>query len=115
MNTLRSETVIKAKANGICTQCLKQPAMGGRLQCERCIETNKRKRIKRKDKYAEYQARNWDKNIRTPERKAVLAFCIAHNICTRCMGRPTTSGRRNCEICLERKAHWKRLAKQRQT
>jgi hypothetical protein len=100
--SLRAEAVKKAKRKGICTQCLKHPAINGRVQCQRCIDTNKRKRKANPEQYAMYQARNYDKHKQTPERKAVIQFCVEHYICTKCMRRPTTSGIFTCEVCRDR-------------
>jgi hypothetical protein len=105
--SVRQHAVQFAKKRGLCTQCLKNPHAKERLQCTRCINTNKRKRERRKHKYDEYQARNHDANLKNPYRKIIIQHAIEENICTKCFGRPTTTTRQ-CDICLERKLRWAR-------
>jgi len=40
---IRAQAVEQARAEGLCTQCLKNKAAPHRFQCQRCIDTNKRK------------------------------------------------------------------------
>jgi hypothetical protein len=111
--SLRSEAVAKAKELGLCTQCLKNKAMAERMQCERCIETNKRKRERRKKKYDAYQAQNHDRrNLNNKYRKKMIAYAIEQNICTKCFGRPAKE-LKQCDICLERKRRWALKAKKK--
>jgi hypothetical protein len=104
---LRSEMVSKAKSQGVCTQCLKNKATKDRLQCQRCIDTNKRKRERRKHKYDEYQANNYDKTLKNRLRQKVIDFAYENRICTKCFSRKATDTLRQCDICLERKRRWK--------
>ncbi len=111
VKTLRQQMLIKAKKQGICTQCLKHPAQTGCRQCERCINTNRRKRDMSAEKYKEYTASAYDyrKFIvqHNPLRMKVHAFAKRNGICTKCFGRPADKPKVQCELCLERRRCWK--------
>jgi hypothetical protein len=106
MSQIRAKAVAEAKKAGICTQCLNNRATKGRVQCQRCIDTNKRKREKRKHKYDEYLARSYDKSLGNEYRDKIIRYAARNKICTKCFGRPTLE-HRQCDICLERKRRWK--------
>jgi hypothetical protein len=109
--------VKKAKKMGVCTQCLKLKRLKNRLQCQRCIDTNKRKREKRKALYAELQAKSYDYKVlassKNPLREKIMAYAVEQGICTKCFGRPAEVPLRQCAICLERKRMWKLKAQER--
>ena len=50
MNRNPYRTIIAsfAKKKGICTQCFSKPSAKGMVQCQQCIDINKRKRTKQK-------------------------------------------------------------------
>ena len=84
MALLRQQAVAKAKKMGICTQCLKLKAIKSRMQCQRCIDTNRRK---------------W-KTSTNPFRQKIMDYAEEHNICTRCFCRDTTGSEiRQCVTC----------------
>lgn len=108
MSELRSKVVDEARKAGICTQCINRRATKDRLQCQRCIDTNNRKRAKRKHKYDEYQTRNHDRrSLNNKYRTKINEYAITVGICTTCHGRPVSGDLRQCDTCLERKRRWK--------
>lgn len=111
INTLRQEMVAKAKERGICTQCLKHKALQNCRQCRRCIDTNVRKRVKRSEKYKEYQAKAYDyrkfMTQKNPLRMKIHAYAKKLGICTKCWGRPADKPNAQCALCLERRRCWK--------
>lgn len=105
--SLRSVAVQKAREEGICTQCLKNKAAEDRRQCQRCIDKNREKRLRKPEQYSKYQATNFDRSLSTEASKKVINFCIKNKICTRCHVRYTDGEFRNCERCLARKRKYK--------
>lgn len=88
--SIRGEAVERARAQGLCTQCLKNKTASHRYQCQRCIDTNHRKQ----------------------ERKRMKAD--RENLCSRCGRAPRREGRKTCDPCAEklrerwRKGYYKR-------
>jgi len=117
VNTLRQEMVIKAKKLGICTQCLKHKALPNCRQCQRCIDTNKHKRVLRSEKYKEYQARAYDyrkfMTQNNPLRRKIHEYAKKLGICTKCFGRLADKPNAQCDLCLERRRCWKHNMKSR--
>jgi hypothetical protein len=98
MAVLRQQAVKKAKKMGICTQCLKLKSIKDRFQCQRCINTNRRKYKKRKAV---------DKDLCrsiNPLRQIIIKYARDNAICTKCFGR-TTKGSEyfQCAICRTKK------------
>ena len=82
---IRAESVAKAKAIGICTQCLKLRALKHHYQCQRCIDTNRKKR-------------------RIKEMKV-----DREDNCRRCGKKPRVENRTLCADCGERaREAWRR-------
>jgi hypothetical protein len=59
MLSVRQRAVKKAKKMGICTQCLKHPATEARYQCQRCIDTNRRKQKMRLERPEGMSDEDW--------------------------------------------------------
>ncbi len=110
MSIIRSEMVKEAKRTGVCTQCFRNPTQKF-LTCDRCLETNRRKRLKRRGKYLEYQAscRDFKKQCASHNklRIKVMNYAESQGICTKCFGRPAEQSLRQCDMCLERKRVYK--------
>ena len=82
---IRAQSVAKAKKIGICTQCLKLKALKHHYQCQRCIDTNRKKR-------------------RDKEMKA-----DRENNCKRCGKKPRFEGKMLCADCGEKaREAWRR-------
>lgn len=95
MSTIRSEMVIKAKSMGICTQCLRLKSLKNGNQCQRCLDTGRRK----------YKMRCARAN---PLRRKIMNYASKHDICTKCFGRSTKdTDCAQCEVCREVKRMWK--------
>ena len=59
--SIRAMAVQEAKEQGLCTQCLKHPHADERLQCQRCIDTNRKKWREQKRRLA---MGKWSKKAR---------------------------------------------------
>lgn len=81
--TIRSKAVEEAKRNGICSQCLKHKAKEHMWQCERCINTNRRKR------------------------ERMNQMTKSTNMCVQCNKHPREEGKKRCPSCLAKgRAQW---------
>lgn len=86
--SLRTIAVRVARDRGICSQCLKNPAAPERMQCQRCIDTNRRKQQQRKISF----------------RRRINAYAFKIGACTRCFSRSAQKPYKVCQECRDYKS-----------
>lgn len=95
--SLRTIAVRIARDTGVCSQCLKNKALPERMQCQRCIDTNRRKQQHRKISF----------------RRRINAYAVKIGACTRCFSREAQKPYRFCQECRDYKSVWRRKISRR--
>jgi len=104
MTVSRKMLEAQARNLGICISCTTNAvAAHNCVRCRKCINARSSARKMRKPKLSKVLSEPRNYGGTNPLRKKIMDYAAKHGICTKCCGRLSSFGHRQCEMCLERK------------
>lgn len=93
------------KKIGVCTRCGKNKVFGDFRTCDEC---QAEMMIYRKNHYTTEQKQKWQEKFKVKEKEQYHER-LKMGLCTKCGKRKPKTGRKKCEMCLEkdRQAQWR--------